>query len=281
MRTRARRPGRGQDERRLRQIELQRERLHGRVVEAAPVLEHGERIAGERRLGEDVDDAKGVAVIVQLATASSASTRARSSRASARSASREVALHASMITGVRAGREIALERARVGRIVVRIEQLRDQRIPVARRPPSRSSARLSPCRAARCSGSRRCAEQRRVAREKCAYSSLSSATRCAGGVTSVSARPARMRASSASGICTLPIRRLSDSTNTGRARIEPRQRVEELALEPLLRRLRVAGQIAEERPAMPRDAFEIEGLRADVARARQAAGSCPSRSARR
>ena len=53
-------PGRWKDERRLRQIELQRQRLHGGIVETATVLEHRQRIAGETFLGEDVDDAKGV-----------------------------------------------------------------------------------------------------------------------------------------------------------------------------------------------------------------------------
>ena len=50
-----------QDERRLGQVELQCQRLHRRVVHAARIFEDGQRIAGERRLGEDVDDAEGVA----------------------------------------------------------------------------------------------------------------------------------------------------------------------------------------------------------------------------
>ncbi len=49
-----------QDERGLRKVELQGERLHRRVVDAAGVLEHGERVAAEGRFGEHVDDAKGM-----------------------------------------------------------------------------------------------------------------------------------------------------------------------------------------------------------------------------
>ncbi len=78
-------PGRRKDEGRLRQIELQRQRLHGDIVETATVLEHGERVARQRRLGEDVDDAEGV-IGHGLAIGSSASKSARTSRASAANA---------------------------------------------------------------------------------------------------------------------------------------------------------------------------------------------------
>ena len=54
----------------------------------------------------------------------------------------------------------------------------------------------------------------------------------------------------------------------GRARIEALERGAELAVERLLRGLRLAGQVAEQRPAMPRERFEIEHLRADRRRAR-------------
>ena len=47
-----------QHECRFREVELQRERLHRLFVHAACVLEHGERIALERVLGEYIDDAK-------------------------------------------------------------------------------------------------------------------------------------------------------------------------------------------------------------------------------
>ncbi len=47
---------RRQDERGLREVELQRQRLHRRVVEPARVLEDAQRVAGEHGFGEDVDD---------------------------------------------------------------------------------------------------------------------------------------------------------------------------------------------------------------------------------
>ena len=50
-----------QHERGLGQVELEGERLHGRVIEAAAVLEDAQRIAAERALREDIDDAEGVA----------------------------------------------------------------------------------------------------------------------------------------------------------------------------------------------------------------------------
>ncbi len=45
----------------LGKIELARDRLHPRVVEALGVEHHGERIAGERRIGEDVEQMIGPA----------------------------------------------------------------------------------------------------------------------------------------------------------------------------------------------------------------------------
>src|SRR5439155_11765342 len=81
-------PGRWKDERRLRQIELQRQCLHGGIVETATVLEHRQRIAGETFLGEHVDDAKGVIghQVPQLATCSLDSKSVRTSSASAANA---------------------------------------------------------------------------------------------------------------------------------------------------------------------------------------------------
>ena len=46
-------------------------------------------------------------------------------------------------------------------------------------------------------------------------------------------------------------------------RIESAECVDELSLERLLRRLRLARQIAQQRPAMTRDPLEVEGLRAN------------------
>ena len=45
-------------------------------------------------------------------------------------------------------------------------------------------------------------------------------------------------------------------------RVEPLERRDQLALERLLRRLRVVRQVAEQRAAMPRERFEVEHLRA-------------------
>ncbi len=78
---------RRQDERRLRQVELQRERLHRRVIEPLRILEYRERIAGERRFGEHVDDAKRVvASSMLLQAARGAAVRSSSCRASSRKA---------------------------------------------------------------------------------------------------------------------------------------------------------------------------------------------------
>ena len=55
----------------------------------------------------------------------------------------------------------------------------------------------------------------------------------------------------------------------------------QLAVERLLRRLRRVGQVAQQRAPMPREAFEVEHLRARPRRARRAAGSCRIRSVRR
>ena len=46
---------RGQDEHRLREVELARDLLHRGRVEAVCVQHHGERIAGEAGVGEDVE----------------------------------------------------------------------------------------------------------------------------------------------------------------------------------------------------------------------------------
>jgi hypothetical protein len=46
----------GRDEDGLRQVELGRDRLHAGVVEAFGIEHHGERVAGERPVGEDVED---------------------------------------------------------------------------------------------------------------------------------------------------------------------------------------------------------------------------------
>ncbi len=48
----------GQDERRLGQVELQRQSLHGRLIEATAVLEDAQGIAAEHRFSEDVDESK-------------------------------------------------------------------------------------------------------------------------------------------------------------------------------------------------------------------------------
>ena len=70
----------------------------------------------------------------------------------------------------------------------------------------------------------------------------------------------------------LPILRLSDSTNTGRAGSKRSSAIEQLRLERLLRRLRVAGKVAQQRAAVPRELLEVEHLRALVAqRGEQAA----------
>ena len=47
---------RRQDEDRLGVVHLARQRLHQLVVDLAPIGEHGELVAGQRRVGEDVDD---------------------------------------------------------------------------------------------------------------------------------------------------------------------------------------------------------------------------------
>ncbi len=51
----------GKDEGDLGQIELAPDGLHGRIVQAPPVLEDGELIAAEGGFGEDVEQAEGVA----------------------------------------------------------------------------------------------------------------------------------------------------------------------------------------------------------------------------
>src|SRR5256885_2630810 len=68
---------RRQDERRLRQIELQREGLHVRVGKPSRILEHCERITGEPFFGKHVDDPKSklapaAAVVQGLSTSSGA-----------------------------------------------------------------------------------------------------------------------------------------------------------------------------------------------------------------
>ena len=47
---------RRKDERGLREADLERERLHEPHIELPCVGEHGELVAGERRVGEDIDD---------------------------------------------------------------------------------------------------------------------------------------------------------------------------------------------------------------------------------
>ena len=47
---------RREDEHRFGQVRLLRERLHRQLVEVARVGEHGELVAGERHVGEDVAD---------------------------------------------------------------------------------------------------------------------------------------------------------------------------------------------------------------------------------
>jgi len=51
----------GKEEGDLGQIELASDRLHGGVVQAAPVFEDGELVAAEGRFGKDVEQAEGVA----------------------------------------------------------------------------------------------------------------------------------------------------------------------------------------------------------------------------
>jgi hypothetical protein len=62
-----------------------------------------------------------------------------------------------------------------------------------------------------------------------------------------------------------PILRLSDSTYTGRGLIEALERREEPGVERFLRRLRVAGQVAQQRAAMTRELLQIQHLRTLVA----------------
>jgi hypothetical protein len=47
-----------ENERRFRQIELKRECLHRGGIQPLPVFEDAQRIAAERRLREDIEDAK-------------------------------------------------------------------------------------------------------------------------------------------------------------------------------------------------------------------------------
>src|SRR5438477_1390331 len=82
---------RRQNERRLGQIELQRECLHRGVVQPATVFEDAQRIAFERRLCEYVDDSIRVTVHPGSVTSTASSAaRSRTSRASARKPANEI-----------------------------------------------------------------------------------------------------------------------------------------------------------------------------------------------
>ena len=133
IRTRARRARRGQHERRLRQVELQRERLHRRVVEAARVLEHAQRIAGERGLGEHVDEAERV---VGHRRASGAAVGGRTPRVEVARQRAEVGVAdagGNRDHGVGDAREVARRSsARTWDRSGCTRSSRDQRVPVAR-----------------------------------------------------------------------------------------------------------------------------------------------------
>ena len=210
-----RRASRRQDERRLRQVELQRERLHRRVVDAARVLEHAQRIAAERRLGEHVDDAEGVGrhgSAPQAAGREPALTPARRARARAPGTPRRSSADGATSRASRDARESSCRSTARTSDRSAARAARRRACPSRRPPPRRSSARSSSCRAA---GTRRAsrARQRAVVGEEVRVLVLQQLDpqrlrQCRGGCTSA----ARIAASSASGTCTVPIFLLSDST---------------------------------------------------------------------
>ena len=87
MRTRALALARRQDERRLGQVELQRDGLHRRIVEPPSVFDDREGISAETLFGEHVDDAEAVVrmpvLFRRVGADSRCSTAVRTSRASA------------------------------------------------------------------------------------------------------------------------------------------------------------------------------------------------------
>ena len=104
----ARRRERGrQHERGLGEVELQCQRLHGRRVELAGVLEDAQRVAAEGALGEDVDDA-----IAQVHPA--ASTCATSVRAASRNAGASMPPGATASARSTAGKLPRIERVYMG-----------------------------------------------------------------------------------------------------------------------------------------------------------------------
>ena len=75
----------------------------------------------------------------------------------------------------------------------------------------------------------------------------------------------RMASSNASGTWMTPILRLSDSTYTGRAGSKLCERREEPGIERFLRRLRIAGKVAQQRAAVTRELLQVQHLRTLVA----------------
>ena len=134
--------------------------------------------------------------------------------------------------------EVALDRTQVQRVVVPVHQVERTPRPIGLHAPAPASGRPLRARAAR-PAHRAGGRSLRRRREECAYSSSSSCTRASSGISTTMQRPwSRMRAISASGTRRSPIFLLSLSTNTGRAGSKLRQRVPDLRVERLLRRLR-------------------------------------------
>src|SRR5207237_6866334 len=104
---------RRKQEGRLGQIELQRQRLHRRIVESAAILAHAQRIAFEGRFGEHVDDS--IRVVVHsssyASTASCSAVRARTSRASARNPAEEMSATSAIAASQWRGKFRSIERA--------------------------------------------------------------------------------------------------------------------------------------------------------------------------
>ncbi len=249
---------RRQHERRLRQVELQRERLHRRRVEPARVLEHAERVAGERRLGEHVDDAKRVIAHVLASGTAMLDVRDHLLRERAEFRERDAGGHDGQ--RMRDPREVALDRAGIRGIVVTHQEIVDHRVEVSR------ARRVVPLLDRRAAVQRH--EVRELRRERVRVGEKvrvlllqqRDAQRLRCRDPHARRRPhrgeQRLRHLERADLAAL---RLDEHRAVRREALERR---EHLRLEPLLRRLRIAGQVAQQRTAVLRQVLEVEHLRA-------------------
>ena len=153
--------------------------------------------------------------------------------------------------------------AGVGRIVVALQELGHQRLPIAGMrhllPPLDRRVAVQLHQAVELPAQGEAGSAR-----KCAYSSISRRTRVVRSTSSCTHGLAHIASSNSCGTCSTPIFLLSDSTYTGRAGSRAAQALPQQALEHLLSGLRRVRQVAQYRPAVGGQPLEVEHLRAEV-----------------